>query len=94
MSGPRLDADQGEDAIAVARVQFRTALINARKERTSIGDVEAAAARFCLALKRVGRSPEATLIVAKEIIEEAIDGEAKPVAERAVLSCIQHYYRE
>jgi hypothetical protein len=34
------------------------------------------------------------LIDAKQVIEEAIDGDDRPLAERAVLSCIQHYYRE
>jgi hypothetical protein len=30
---------------------------------------------------------------AKRVIEDVIDGEDATMAERAVLSCIQHYYR-
>jgi hypothetical protein len=33
------------------------------------------------------------LIDAKRVIEEAIDGDDVRVAERAVESCIRHYYR-
>ena len=84
----------GDDAVGAARVQFRDALLHSLRSRSHIGEVEAAAARLCHALKRNGSTPEGALIFAKKVIDDAIDGEAKPVAERAVLSCIQHYYRE
>lgn len=87
-------SNAGEDAVGAARVQFRDALVHSLQSRSHIGEVEAAAAHFCQVLKRSGRSPEATLIVAKQVIHDAIDGEAQAVAERAVLSCIQHYYRD
>jgi hypothetical protein len=33
------------------------------------------------------------LVDAKRVIEEAIDGDDAPIAERAVECCIRHYYR-
>ena len=81
-----------EEELASARVQFHDALVKSFETRKDIGEVEAAAARFCEILRRTGHTPEATLIDAKRVIEEAIDGEGKPIAERAILSCIQHYY--
>ena len=83
-----------EPEVRAAREQFRQALLLAHKTRDSIGDLEAAAAHFCHALRRHGISPEHMLIDAKQVIELAIDGDDRPLAERAVLSCIQHYYRE
>ena len=53
----------------------------------------AAAAHFCRALRQRGVSPERMLIDAKRVIEQAIDGDDVLVAERAVESCIRHYYR-
>ena len=58
-----------------------------------MGEVEAAAARFCEALRRAGQTPEGMLIDAKKVIEDAIDGDDVPTAERAVTSCIKHYFR-
>lgn len=84
---------QDEREVDAAREQFRAALLLSHKTRDSIGNVEAAAAHFCIALRREGVSPERMLIDAKQVIEEAIDGDNRPLAEKAVLSCIQHYYR-
>jgi hypothetical protein len=33
------------------------------------------------------------LVDAKRVIEQTIDGDDVPIAERAVESCIRHYYR-
>lgn len=72
---------------------FRQALIRSHRSREFLGEVEAAAAHFCRDLRRQGVPPERMLIDAKRVIEEAIDGDDVPVAERAVESCIRHYYR-
>jgi len=72
---------------------FRQALIRSHHSREFLGEVEAAAAHFCRALRRQGVSPERMLVDAKRVIEEAIDGDDVPIAERAVESCIRHYYR-
>jgi hypothetical protein len=90
---PKSDITEEVDAIASARQVFRLALIRSHENRRNIGEVEAAAARFCEALHRAGHTPEGTLIDAKKVIEDAIDGDDVPVAERAVTSCIQHYFR-
>ena len=86
-------AQKGEDAISIARERFRAALIHSHNSRTQVGEMEAAAAHFCQALRRDGQPPERMLIDAKRVIDEAIDGEDVAMAERAVTSCIQHYYR-
>lgn len=83
-----------EREVIAAREQFHQALLVSHKTRNSIGDLEAAAAHFCHALRLQGISPERMLIDAKQVIEGAIDGDNRPLAEKAVLSCIQHYYRE
>lgn len=85
---------QDETEVRAAREQFRQALLFSHKTRNSIGDLEAAAAHFCHALRRHGITPERMLIDAKQVIELTIDGDDRPLAEKAVLSCIQHYYRE
>ena len=84
---------QDETEVRAAREQFRQALLLSHKTRNSIGDLEAAAAHFCHALRRNGISPERMLIDAKQVIESTINGDDRPLAEKAVLSCIQHYYR-
>jgi hypothetical protein len=81
------------EAIASARQVFRQALLHARQSRKNVGEVEAAAARFCETLRRAGQTPEGMLIDAKKVIEDAIDGDDVPTAERAVTSCIKHYFR-
>jgi hypothetical protein len=78
---------------AAAEETFRQALIRSHQSREFLGEVEAAAAHYCRALRRQGVPPERMLIDAKRVIEEAIDGDDVPVAERAVESCIRHYYR-
>ena len=72
---------------------FKEALLRSHRSREFLGEVEAAAAHFCRALRHQGVPPERMLIDAKRVIEEAIDGDDAPVAERAVESCIRHYYR-
>lgn len=78
---------------------FRAALIRSHAEGGArgpmghVGEVEAAAARFCRELRRQGHPPEQMLRDAKRVIHEAIDGDNVAVAERAVESCIRHYYR-
>ena len=76
-----------------AEETFKQALIRSHRSREFLGEVEAAAAHFCRDLRRQGVPPERMLIDAKRVIEEAIDGDDVPVAERAVESCIRHYYR-
>lgn len=73
--------------------EFREALLRSHRSREFLGEVEAAAAHFCRALKERGVAPERMLIDAKRVIEQTIDGEDVTVAERAVESCIRHYYR-
>ena len=72
---------------------FRQALLRSHRSREFLGEVEAAAAHFCRALRQRGVAPERMLIDAKRVIEETIDGDDVVVAERAVESCIRHYYR-
>ena len=86
--------NDGELETGVARDEFRMALLEAHRTRSQVGTLEAAAAQFCQALRRDGTSPERMLIAAKEVIHGAINGDDVLLAERAVLSCIQHYYRE
>jgi hypothetical protein len=81
--------DQEHDA----EQQFKDALLRSHRSREFLGEVEAAAAHFCRALKHQGVPPERMLVDAKRVIDEAIDGDDAPVAERAVESCIRHYYR-
>ena len=76
-----------------AEETFKQALIKSHRSREFLGEVEAAAAHYCRDLRRQGVPPERMLVDAKRVIEEAIDGNDVPVAERAVESCIRHYYR-
>jgi hypothetical protein len=78
---------------AAVEENFRQALIRSHRSREFLGEVEAAAAHFCRALRSQGVPPERMLVDAKRIIEDAIDGDDVPIAERAVESCIRHYYR-
>jgi hypothetical protein len=82
-----------ERVLTEAREEFRRALLQSHERHDRVGELEAAAARFCQTLRREGQPPERMLIDAKRVIEETIDGDDAPVAERAILSCIQHYYR-
>jgi len=85
--------DSSEQQAKDAEALFRSALIRSHRTHGFIGEVESAAAQFCREMKRQGHPPERMLQDAKRVIEEAIDGDDAPVAERAVISCIQHYYR-
>ena len=82
-----------EQSSAAVEESFRQALIRSHRSREFLGEVEAAAAHFCRALRHRGVPPERMLVDAKRVIEEAIDGDDIPIAERAVQSCIRHYYR-
>ena len=82
-----------EPQTALVEETFKQALIRSHRSREFLGEVEAAAAHFCRALRRQGVPPERMLVDAKRVIEEAIDGDDVPIAERAVESCIRHYYR-
>ena len=85
---------QPEDGPAnEAEAQFRRALLRSPRTHEFVGEVEAAAAHFCEVLRREGFTPERMLKDAKRVIHEAIDGDHAKTAERAVSSCIQHYYR-
>lgn len=84
----------GEERAASAALVFRDALRNARRRPGSIGELESAAAQYCREMRRQGHPPERMLRDAKRVIDEAIDGDDAPVAEYAVRTCIQHYYRE
>lgn len=77
--------DDTEDA-------FRSALLRSLTSRESVGELEWAAARYCRDLRHRGLPPELMLKDAKRVIEETIDGKNVAMAERAVLSCIQHYF--
>jgi hypothetical protein len=76
-----------------AEQQFHDALLKAHRTHGFVGEMESAAAQFCKELRLQGHPPERMLRDAKRVIEQAIDGDDVRVAERAVLSCIQHYYR-
>ena len=82
-----------ERPTAAVEESFRQALLRSHRSREFLGEVEAAAAHYCRALRQQGVPPERMLVDAKRIIDEAIDGDDVPVAERAVESCIRHYYR-
>ena len=82
-----------EQSQADPEERFRQALLRSHRSREFVGEVEAAAAQYCRALRARGAPPERMLIDAKRIIEETIDGHDAPIAERAVESCIRHYYR-
>jgi hypothetical protein len=87
-----------EEAVSGARhgdaeESFRQALLRSHRSREFLGEVEAAAAHYCRALRQRGVAPERMLIDAKRVIQQTIDGDDAPLAERAVESCIRHYYR-
>ena len=83
----------GEPASNDAESNFRRALLRSHRTREFVGEMEAAAAQFCREARRNGDPPERMLRDAKRVIEETIDGEDAAMAERAIMSCIQHYYR-
>lgn len=83
----------GEPEPNEAESNFRRALLRSHRTREYIGEMESAAAQFCREARRRGQTPERMLRDAKRVISDVIDGEDAAMAERAVLSCIQHYYR-
>jgi hypothetical protein len=87
------DEEARNEDSASAEAQFRDALLRSHRTRGFIGEMESAAAQYCRTMRRQGHPPERMLRDAKRVIHEAIDGDDAPVAERAVQSCIQHYYR-
>ena len=87
------DGESMERRAAEAEQQFHDALLKAHRAHGFVGEMESAAAQFCRQLRLQGLPPERTLRDAKRVIERAIDGDDVRVAERAVMSCIQHYYR-
>jgi hypothetical protein len=87
------EGDPQEERASEAEQLFRNALLRAHRTHGFVGEMEAAAAQFCREMRRQGHPPERMLKDAKRVIEQAIDGDDVPIAERAVLSCIQHYYR-
>jgi hypothetical protein len=93
MLEPSEDFSASADGALAAETNFRESLLRARHTKESIGEVEAAAAQFCRELRRKGLPPERMLRDAKRVIQETIDGNDSLVAERAVQSCIQHYFR-
>jgi hypothetical protein len=87
------EGTEREPAPSDAESNFRRALLRSHRTREFVGEVESAAAQFCREARRNGHPPERMLRDAKRVIEDVIDGEDATMAERAVLSCIQHYYR-
>jgi hypothetical protein len=86
------DPSAGSTADA-AEEKFRQALLRSHHSREFLGEMEAAAAHYCRALRQRGVAPERMLIDAKRVIHDVIDGDDVPIAEQAVESCIRHYYR-
>jgi hypothetical protein len=82
-----------EPASNDAESNFRRALLRSHRTREFVGEMESAAAQFCREARMNGYPPERMLRDAKRVIEDVIDGHDATMAERAVLSCIQHYYR-
>ena len=85
--------DEGSALADAAREGFRDALVRSHKARGNYEELDAAAARYCQVLRSQGCSPERALVNAKHVIAEAIDNDDRPVAERAVSTCIQEYFR-
>ena len=90
---PEGSAQGDRGGIETARQRFRDALIHAHQSREYVAELDAAAAQFCEALRREGHAPERMLIDAKAVIHAAIDGDDVAMAERAVTTCIRHYYQ-
>jgi hypothetical protein len=93
MTAAETGNDEAPQRTALAEETFRNALLRSHRTRDSVGELESAAAQFCRELRRQGLPAEQVLKDAKRVIRETIDGHNVPVAERAVLSCIQHYFR-
>jgi hypothetical protein len=91
--GPDGRTDGTEPELNDAEAIFRRALLRSHRTREYVGEVESAAAQYCREGRRQGYPPERMLRDAKRVISDTIDGDDAIMAERAVLSCIQHYYR-
>jgi hypothetical protein len=85
--------DGTEPGLDDAEATFRHALLRSHRTREFVGEMESAAAQYCREARRQGYPPERMLRDAKRVISDTIDGDDAIMAERAVLSCIQHYYR-
>ena len=86
--------EPGGDDVDRAREDFRVALVAANQTRNAERQLEEAVAAFCRGSRLLGRPPERVIVDAKQVIEEAIDGDNATLASRAVSSCIQHYFRD
>ena len=93
MNAPESGAARNDPATLAAARRFREALLKSKQSRTHQAEVEAAAGKFCQALRDVGHTPQSTLINAKKVIHDAIDGDNVLLAERAITSCIEQYFR-
>lgn len=87
------EGDSPDRRALEVELEFHDALLRAHRAHGFVGEMESAAAQFCREMRRQGHPPERMLKDAKRVIEQAIDGDDVPIAERAVQSCIQHYYR-
>jgi hypothetical protein len=85
--------ERDDNAVNAARLGFREALLRSHRKHGYYDQLEVAASRYCSLLHNRGCSPERTVVLAKEVIDEAIDDHDRSVAEKAVLICIQQYYR-
>ena len=85
--------ERDDTAVTAARLGFREALMRSHRKHGYYDQLEIAASRYCTLLHEQGFSPERTVVLAKQVIEEVIDDHDRPVAERAVTICIQEYYR-
>ncbi|MEO7455863.1 MAG: hypothetical protein ABIY52_06350 [Gemmatimonadaceae bacterium] len=92
MTTQETHAVQSDDDVVAARDKFRAALSYSHATRGGIAELEASAATFCLLMRQAGHTPERTVIDAKAVIEETIDGHDATLAERAVSRCIEHYF--
>ena len=88
------DLNEADVDMQRAKADFREALLAASRSRNADGQLEKAVSTFCHGAKVLGRSPERVLVDAKQVIEEAIDGDNARLAERTVSLCIQQYFRE
>jgi hypothetical protein len=88
-----MSEERDGNAMSAARLGFRDALLRSHRTHGLYDELETAAAKYCQVLRHQGCTPEGTIVRAKEVIDEAIDDQDRTVAEKAVLMCIQEYYR-
>jgi hypothetical protein len=65
--------------IGTAEQQFKEALLRSHRSREFLGEVEAAAAHFCRALRQEGVPPERMLVDAKRVIDAASGTTIAPI---------------